>query len=45
VITACLALIKSMGSQYGGGVVIDSEKEFYRLQGELYSLCRVNAKL
>jgi hypothetical protein len=44
VITACLGLIKSTSSQYdGGAVAIDSEKEFYRLQGDLYSLCRVKA--
>ncbi|KAJ1265685.1 hypothetical protein BS78_08G094400 [Paspalum vaginatum] len=41
VITACLGLIKSTTSHYGGVVAIDSEKEFYRLQGDLYSLCRV----
>ncbi|KAG0521169.1 hypothetical protein BDA96_08G138300 [Sorghum bicolor] len=42
VITACLGLIKSTSSHYGdGSVAIDSEKEFYRLQGDLYSLCRV----
>ncbi|KAM0824713.1 hypothetical protein ACQ4PT_070010 [Festuca glaucescens] len=42
VITACLGLINSTSSQYdGGAVAIDSEKEFYRLQGDLYSLCRV----
>ncbi|XP_048528730.1 trafficking protein particle complex II-specific subunit 130 homolog isoform X1 [Triticum urartu] len=41
VITACLGLIKSTSTQYDGGVVaIDSEKEFYRLQGDFYSLCR-----
>jgi hypothetical protein len=44
VITACLGLIKSTSTQYDGGVVaIDSEKEFYRLQGDLYSLCRAKA--
>jgi hypothetical protein len=44
VITACLGLINSTSSQYdGGAVAIDSEKEFYRLQGDLYSLCRVKA--
>mgnify|MGYP006267764343 FL=1 len=43
-ITACLGLIKSTSTQYDGGVVaIDSEKEFYRLQGDLYSLCRAKA--
>ncbi|CAD6269893.1 unnamed protein product [Miscanthus lutarioriparius] len=42
VITACLGLIKSTSSHYDdGSVAIDSEKEFYRLQGDLYSLCRV----
>ncbi|CAL5046734.1 unnamed protein product [Urochloa decumbens] len=42
VITACLGLIKSTTSRYDGGAVsIDSEKEFYRLQGDLYSLCRI----
>ena len=43
-ITACLGLIKSTSSHYDdGSVAIDSEKEFYRLQGDLYSLCRVKA--
>ncbi|RCV20734.1 hypothetical protein SEVIR_4G080000v4 [Setaria viridis] len=42
VITACLGLIKSTTSHYDGGAVsVDSEKEFYRLQGDLYSLCRI----
>lgn len=42
VITACLGLIKSTSLHYDdGSVAIDSEKEFYRLQGDLYSLCRV----
>jgi trafficking protein particle complex subunit 10 len=44
VITACLGLIKSTSSCYDGeSVAIDSEREFYRLQGDLYSLCRVKA--
>lgn len=43
-ITACLGLIKSTTSHYDGGAVsVDSEKEFYRLQGDLYSLCRIKA--
>ncbi|CAN6198343.1 unnamed protein product [Urochloa humidicola] len=42
VITACLGLIKSTTSRYDGEAVsVDSEKEFYRLQGDLYSLCRI----
>ncbi|KAM0948506.1 putative TRAPP II complex, TRAPPC10 protein [Dioscorea sansibarensis] len=42
VITACLAVINSTSSHYDGGVVTpDVEKEFYRLQGDLYSLCRI----
>lgn len=42
VITACLALINSTISHYDGGLVApDVEKEFYRLQGDLYSLSRV----
>ncbi|KAM3744535.1 hypothetical protein ACB098_06G059500 [Castanea mollissima] len=40
VITACLALINATASQYDDGPP-DIEKEFYRLQGDLYSLCRV----
>lgn len=42
VTTACLALINASASHYGDGLVApDIEKEFYRLQGDLYSLCRV----
>ncbi|XP_072967232.1 trafficking protein particle complex II-specific subunit 130 homolog [Typha angustifolia] len=41
VITACLALINSTTSHYDGGLAPDTEKEFYRLQGDLYSLARV----
>ncbi|KAF5728331.1 hypothetical protein HS088_TW21G00478 [Tripterygium wilfordii] len=42
VITACLDLVKATTSHYNDGLVApDIEKEFYRLQGDLYSLCRV----
>lgn len=42
VITACLALLNATVSHYKDGhVAPDVEKEFYRLQGDLYSLCRV----
>ncbi|KDP38926.1 hypothetical protein JCGZ_00683 [Jatropha curcas] len=42
VITACLAIINATASNYNDGVLApDIEKEFYRLQGDLYSLCRV----
>ncbi|XP_074319412.1 trafficking protein particle complex II-specific subunit 130 homolog [Silene latifolia] len=42
VITACLALLNSAASHYNDGLVApDMEKEFYRLQGDLFSLCRV----
>lgn len=42
VITACLDLINSTSSHYGNEhVPPDVEKEFFRLQGDLYSLCRV----
>ncbi|KAL7186352.1 hypothetical protein ACSBR2_028154 [Camellia fascicularis] len=42
VITACLALINTTASHYSDGQVApDIEKEFYRLQGDLYSLCRI----
>lgn len=41
VITASLALIIATASQYKDGqVAADIEKEFYRVQGDLYSLCR-----
>ncbi|CAN4102857.1 unnamed protein product [Withania somnifera] len=41
VITASLALIAATASQYKDGqVATDIEKEFYRVQGDLYSLCR-----
>lgn len=42
VATACLALINSISANYVAGVVApDVEKEFYRLQGDLYSLSRI----
>ncbi|GAY59282.1 hypothetical protein CUMW_193330 [Citrus unshiu] len=42
VITACLALIDATSSQYNDGLAApDIEKEFYRLLGDLYSLCRI----
>lgn len=42
VITACLALVNATNSQYNdGNVAPEIEKEFYRLQGDLYSLCRI----
>ncbi|XP_057797285.1 trafficking protein particle complex II-specific subunit 130 homolog isoform X2 [Salvia miltiorrhiza] len=40
VITACLALIGATASNYEDGLAApDVEKEFYRVQGELYTLC------
>ncbi|KNA16796.1 hypothetical protein SOVF_085990 [Spinacia oleracea] len=42
VITACLALLNATAANYTDGLVApDVEKEFYRLQGDLFSLCRV----
>lgn len=42
VITACMDLINATASRYSEGLAAsDVEKEFYRLQGDLYSLCRV----
>lgn len=42
VITACMDLINATASCYSEGrAALDVEKEFYRLQGDLYSLCRV----
>ncbi|KAG6689380.1 hypothetical protein I3843_11G169700 [Carya illinoinensis] len=42
VITACLDVVNATASHYVDGLVApDIEKEFYRLQGDLYSLCRV----
>lgn len=41
VINACLALINSTSTHYKDGQVApDIEQEFYRVQGDLYSLCR-----
>lgn len=46
VITACLALIEATASHHHDGVVApDIEKEFYRLQGDLYSLSRVKVEI
>ncbi|XP_042064578.1 trafficking protein particle complex II-specific subunit 130 homolog isoform X1 [Salvia splendens] len=40
VITACLALIGATASNYEDGLAApDVEKEFYRVQGELHTLC------
>ncbi|KAK2993008.1 hypothetical protein RJ640_004520 [Escallonia rubra] len=42
IITACMDLIKATASHYSDGLVApDIEKEFYRVQGDLYSLCRI----
>ncbi|XP_019057996.1 PREDICTED: trafficking protein particle complex II-specific subunit 130 homolog isoform X3 [Tarenaya hassleriana] len=42
VITACLSLIYATASHHHDGAVApDIEKEFYRVQGDLYSLSRV----
>ncbi|XP_042421063.1 trafficking protein particle complex II-specific subunit 130 homolog [Zingiber officinale] len=41
VISACLAIISSTSSIYDGLAAPDNEKEFYRLHGDLYSLCRI----
>lgn len=42
VITACVSLVNATASHYKEGLAAaDIEKEFYRLQGDLYSLCRV----
>lgn len=41
VISACTDLINATASRYSEGLVApDIEKEFYRLQGDLYSQCR-----
>lgn len=41
-ITACLDLISVTSSHYNEGLApLDIEKEFYRLLGDLYSLCRI----
>lgn len=45
VTTACLALINAIASHFSEGTMApDTEKEFFRLQGDLYSLCRVKVK-
>ncbi|XP_028548578.1 trafficking protein particle complex II-specific subunit 130 homolog [Dendrobium catenatum] len=43
VITACLAMIKSTASHFDGSHATADGKEFFRLQGDLYSLSRVKA--
>ncbi|KAL9257685.1 Trafficking protein particle complex II-specific subunit 130-like protein [Drosera capensis] len=41
IITASLALINATSSHYNDGIVLpEIEKEFHRLLGDLYSLCR-----
>lgn len=41
VITACFALFNATASHYKDGLAaLDVEKEFFRVQGELYALCR-----
>ena len=41
VINACLALINATSSHYKDGLAAaDVEQEFYRVQGDLYSLSR-----
>ncbi|KAE8680151.1 TRS130 protein [Hibiscus syriacus] len=41
VITACLVVVNATNSQYiEGSTSPEIEREFYRLQGDLYSLCR-----
>lgn len=45
IITACLGLINATASRYSEGLVApDIEKEFYRVQGDLYSLCRTKVE-
>ncbi|KAE8703230.1 TRS130 protein [Hibiscus syriacus] len=42
VITECVAVVNATNSQYSeGNASPEIEREFYRLQGDLYSLCRV----
>lgn len=46
VINACLALIDATSSHYKDGLAPpDVEKEFYRVQGELFTLCRTKVVL
>lgn len=45
VITACLELIGATASHYEDGLAApDVEKEFYRVQGELYTLCHTKVE-
>ncbi|KAI4366085.1 hypothetical protein MLD38_022008 [Melastoma candidum] len=42
VLTACSTLLNATSLHYKDGIVSSElEKEFYRLQGDLYSLCRI----
>ncbi|KAM7277867.1 hypothetical protein ACFE04_005001 [Oxalis oulophora] len=41
IVTACIELIDATVSQYNSEVASDIEREFYRILGDLYSLCRV----
>ncbi|KAL4580271.1 hypothetical protein LXL04_016458 [Taraxacum kok-saghyz] len=41
IITSCLSLVDATASHYSNGLVgPEIEKEYYRVRGELYSLCR-----
>ncbi|XP_076897898.1 trafficking protein particle complex II-specific subunit 130 homolog [Bidens hawaiensis] len=41
IITSCLSLANATAAHYSSGLVaLDIEKEYYRVRGELYSLCR-----
>ncbi|KAI3755817.1 hypothetical protein L1987_55624 [Smallanthus sonchifolius] len=41
IITSCLSLANATAAHYSNGLVApDIEKEYYRVRGELYSLCR-----
>ena len=42
VITACMALVRETGKQFRPNLfTVEAQKEFYRLQADLYSLARV----
>lgn len=46
VITACLAVVDATSAHYTEGLVAsDIEQEFYRVQGDLYSLCRTKVNI
>lgn len=41
IITSCLGLANETAAYYNNGLVTpEIEKEYYRVRGELYSLCR-----